>query len=62
MPAYIKGIPRETCHYLTAEEQQNTYKADCTGQWIVLQLDFHFCPYCGKHIERDPPSKGEDVA
>jgi hypothetical protein len=62
MPFDIKGVPKDTCHYKTDKQNPNIMDAGCIGAWIVVQEDFHYCTFCGRAIEKDPPLKPRTVA
>jgi len=58
----IKGVPRHTCHYVLAPDYPGIYQATCNGEWVVIQHNFHFCPFCGYPIENDPLPKEKHIA
>lgn len=58
----IKGVPKETCYYKHDRTNPGIMQAGCNGQWIVMQEDFHYCPFCGLPAERNPPPKPRTVA
>lgn len=57
-----KGVPKDTCHYKPDKAAPGIMETGCAGAWLVIQVDFHHCPFCGRAIEKDPPPKPRTVA
>lgn len=56
----VKPTPQHTCQYkMDKLEKSPVYDVGCCDAYLVVQPDFHFCPFCGHPIELDPP-RGKD--